>query len=96
MTRSMRPENVITNMNLILASMLAAFSTGGLVQLLVWLLIAAIVIYVIFLVLGMLPLPPQVKTIATLIIAVVVLLIILNKLGILATIGFVAAIPLLN
>ena len=60
----------------------STLSVAGIVPLLVWLLILAIVIYVFFLVLGMLPIPAPIKTIATLIIALVFLVILFGHLGI--------------
>ncbi len=59
----------------------AAVSMGGLINFLVWLLVAALVIWVVFLVLGMLPLPPQVRTIISVILAIVFLHFILSRLG---------------
>ncbi len=51
-------------------------------ELLVWLLVMALVIYVVHLVIGMLALPAPVRTIVLLIVAVVFLLLILRKLGV--------------
>jgi hypothetical protein len=53
-----------------------------LIQLLIYLLIGGIVIYVVNLVIGMLALPAQVKTIVLIIVGLVFLLWILNVLGI--------------
>jgi len=53
-----------------------------LLTLLIYLLIAGVVIYVVNIVVGMLSLPPQVKTIVLIIVALVFLLWILRVLGI--------------
>jgi hypothetical protein len=53
-----------------------------LIQLLIYMLIGGIVIYVVNLVIGMLALPAQVKTIVLIIVGLVFLLWILNVLGI--------------
>lgn len=53
-----------------------------LISLLIYLLVAAIVLYAVHLVIGMLALPAQVKTIALIIVGLVALLWILNTLGI--------------
>lgn len=63
-------------------TLLAVLAGSGLISLLVWLLILACVIYIVFLILGMLPLPPQVKTIVCLILGLIFLLVLLNRLGI--------------
>lgn len=55
---------------------------GGLIGLLVWLLIFVLVMYVVFLVLGMIPLPPQARNIVTLLIGLIFLLILLSHLGV--------------
>lgn len=60
---------------------LAAIGSSSLINLLIWLLVLAIVIYVVYLILGMLPLPGNVKTIATLVLGLIFLLILLNHLG---------------
>ncbi len=59
----------------------AVLSGSGLISLLVWLLILALVIYVVFLVLGMLPLPEPAKRIVTVILAIIFLLVLLQHLG---------------
>ena len=51
-------------------------------NLLIGLLVLALVIYVVFLIVGMLPLPEPAKHIVTLILAVVFLIILLQKLGV--------------
>lgn len=66
-------------MNILLIVLPAA---GGLVSFLIWLLILALIIYVVFLVLGMLPLPAAAKQIITIIIGVIFLLVLLQRLGI--------------
>lgn len=58
------------------------FAAGGLVPLLIWLLVLALVVYCVFLILGMLPLPPVAKQIVTIILAVIFLLVLLQHLGI--------------
>lgn len=54
---------------------------GGLVSLLIWLLVLAIVCYVVFLILGMLPIPQPIKTIVCLILGLIFLLVLLGHLG---------------
>jgi hypothetical protein len=56
-------------------------NTKGLLNLLVWLAVLALVIYVVYLVIGMLPLPAPVGTIVCLVLAVVFLVVILRKTG---------------
>jgi hypothetical protein len=56
-------------------------NTKGLLNLLVWLAVLALVIYVVYLVVGMLPLPAPVGTIVCLVLAVVFLVVILRKTG---------------
>lgn len=51
------------------------------IELLVSLLILSIVIYVVYLIIGMLSLPPQIKTIVYLIVGVIFLVILLDKVG---------------
>jgi 4-amino-4-deoxy-L-arabinose transferase-like glycosyltransferase len=58
-------------------------STRELIRLLVWLLVMALVIWVVYLVLGMLPLPYPVGLIACVVLAVVFLLVILRHTGLL-------------
>jgi hypothetical protein len=67
-----------------ITSIILAASTGTLVSLLIWLLVLAVVIWVIYLLVGMLPLPAQVKTIICAILALIFLLVILQRLGFLA------------
>lgn len=55
---------------------------GGLIQLLIWLLVLSLIIYVVFLVLGMIPLPEPARRIVTIILAVIFLLVLLSHLGI--------------
>lgn len=66
-----------------LAMMLGAiaFTANGLVGFLIALIIICIVLYAISLVLGMIQLPPPVKTLVWLVIAVIVLIFLLNSLG---------------
>lgn len=53
------------------------------VELLVSLLILAIVIYVVYLIIGMLNLPPTIKTIVYLIVGVIFLVVLLDRTGLL-------------
>lgn len=64
---------------------LAVSTLGGtsLISLLIWLLILACVIYIVFLILGMLPIPAQVKTIITVILGLIFLLVLVERLGLL-------------
>jgi uncharacterized membrane protein (DUF373 family) len=55
-----------------------------LVSLLVWLLVFALIIWLVYYVLGMLPLPPQVKNVVCVILAVLFLIILLERLGLLS------------
>lgn len=64
-----------------LALILAAAEGAGLISLAIWLLIAAVIIYLVFLVIGMLPLPEPIKTIITVVIALILLLVIIQRLG---------------
>lgn len=57
--------------------------TGGLLQLLIYLLIGGLIIYAVYWIIGLLELPPQVKTIAALIVAIVVLIWLLRTFGLL-------------
>lgn len=52
-----------------------------LISMLIGLLILAVCIYVVFLILGMLPIPDQIRTIVTLILALIFLIILLQKVG---------------
>jgi hypothetical protein len=58
-------------------------NTKSLIQILVWLIVLALVIYASWLVIGMLGLPAEVKTIVLLVLSVIFLLMILGKFGIL-------------
>ena len=64
-----------------LALILAALETGGLITLLIWFLVLAIVIYVVFLILGMLPIPEPIRTIVLCILGLILLLVVLNRVG---------------
>jgi hypothetical protein len=57
---------------------------GGLINLLIYLLVGGVIIYVIYWILGMLALPEPIGKIVSIIVAVIVLL------WILSTLGFVA------
>lgn len=65
------------------STVVTGFAAGGLISLLVWLLIAALVIWCVYLVIGMLPLPAPIKQIVCVILGLIFLLIILSHLGIL-------------
>lgn len=54
------------------------------IELLIGLLILALVIYVAYLVLGMIPLPPNVRQIVTVILAIIFLVVLLRQVGVLA------------
>lgn len=69
-----------SSMNSILLAV--ALYASGLVPLLIWLLVLALVVWAVFLVLGMLPLPQPSKQIITIILAVIFLLVLLQHLGI--------------
>jgi hypothetical protein len=56
-------------------------SSGGLIALLIWLLVLAVVIYVVWLILNMLPLPEPIKTIILCILGLVLLLVVISRLG---------------
>jgi hypothetical protein len=71
-------------MSTILAALmflLGAVETGGLISLLIWFIVAAVVIYLIFLILGMLPLPEPIRTIIVVVVALIILLLLVNRLG---------------
>ena len=61
----------------------AAEVIGGtsLISLLIWLIILAVVVWLLFLIIGMLPLPEPIKTIITVVIALILLLVIVQRLG---------------
>jgi hypothetical protein len=63
---------------LLLAETVAA---SGLISLLIWLLVLAAVVYCLFLLLNMLPIPEPFRTIIVVIIALVLLLVIVQRLG---------------
>lgn len=58
-----------------------AFTAQGLIQFLIVLIILCVVIYAISVVLGMIQLPPPVKSLVWLVIAVIVLVFLLSYLG---------------
>ena len=64
-----------------LAILAVTLGSSGLVSLLIWLLVLCLVIYVVFLILGMLPIPEPAKKIVTIILAVIFLLVLLQHLG---------------
>lgn len=66
-----------------LALFIAALETVGLVSILIWLLVLAIVVYVIFLILGMLPIPEPIRTILCLVVGLIILLLLVQRLGLL-------------
>lgn len=59
-----------------------ALGSTSILSFLVWLLILALVIWCVFLVLGMLPLPEPAKQIITVILAIIFLIALLGHLGI--------------
>jgi hypothetical protein len=67
-----------------MSMLLAQFAAGGLVSLLIWLLVFALCVYVVYLILGMLPIPEPAKQIVCIILAVILLLVMLQRLGIMA------------
>lgn len=62
---------------------IALLSTAALIHFAIWLLVLAIVIYIVYLVLGMLPIPAPIKSIVCLVVGLIFLLVILSQLGIL-------------
>lgn len=58
------------------------------IELLIWLLILALIVYVVFLILGMLPLPYPARQIVTLILAIIFLLVLLERIGLLSGRGW--------
>jgi hypothetical protein len=58
-----------------------AVGASSLISILIWLLILAVVVYVIWLILNMLPLPEPIKTIILCILGLVLLLVIVQRLG---------------
>jgi hypothetical protein len=65
-----------------MSMLLAQFAAGGLVSLLIWLLVFALCVYVVYLILGMLPIPEPAKQIVCLVLAIILLLVMLQRLGI--------------
>jgi hypothetical protein len=67
-----------------MSMLLAQFAAGGLVSLLIliWLLVFALCVYVVYLILGMLPIPQPAKQIVCLVLAIILLLVMLQRLGI--------------
>jgi hypothetical protein len=61
--------------------LLAAAETSGLISLLIWLVVLAGVIWILFLILGMFPLPEPIRTIIVVVAALIILLVIVNRLG---------------
>ena len=61
--------------------LLAAAEGAGLISLLIWLIVLAVVVWLLFLIVGMLPLPEPIKTIITVVIALILLLVIVQRLG---------------
>jgi len=70
-------------MNMIALALLAALETTGLVSIIVWLVVLAVVVYVIFLILGMLPIPEPIRTILCLGVGLIILLLLVQRLGLL-------------
>ena len=65
----------------ILATILAVAEGAGLINLLIWLIVLAVVVWLLFLIIGMLPLPEPIRTIITVVIALILLLVIVQRLG---------------
>jgi hypothetical protein len=63
--------------------LLAAEVVAGtsLIALLIWLIVLAVVVWLLFLIIGMLPIPEPIKTIITVVIALILLLVIVQRLG---------------
>ena len=68
---------------MIALALLAALETTGLVSIIVWLVVLAVVVYVIFLILGMLPIPEPIRTILCLGVGLIILLLLVQRLGLL-------------
>ena len=63
------------------ALLLAAAEAVPLLGILIWLLIFAVIVWVVFLILGMLPLPEPVKTIITVVVGLILLIVLVSRLG---------------
>lgn len=59
------------------------FMATGLIELLVYLIVGGLIIYVVFWIVGMLALPQPIKNVITIIVALIVLLWLLSTLGVL-------------
>lgn len=64
-----------------LLALIAAVEGSGLISLLIWLIVLAVVVWLLFLIIGMLPLPEPIRTIITVVIALILLLVIVQRLG---------------
>jgi hypothetical protein len=62
-------------------ALLAVGEGAGLIALLVWLLVFALVIYVVYLILGLLPLNATIKQIVCVILGIVFLVVLLQRMG---------------
>jgi hypothetical protein len=62
-------------------SLLAVAGTTSLVSLLVWLLIFCVVVFLVFYILGHIPLPEPWRTVITAIIGIILLLVLLQQFG---------------
>jgi hypothetical protein len=74
----------ITMNTLLLPLLIAATEVVGgysLISVLIWLLIFAVVVYLVFLILGMLPLPEPIRTVITIVVALILLLVLLQRIG---------------
>ena len=66
-----------------MTTLLLAATTVPLINLVVWLLIFVIVVYLIFLIIGMLPIPQPFKNIIVILVALILLLVLVQQLGLL-------------
>ena len=62
-------------------AVLAAAEAAGLISLLIWLLVFALIIWVVYLILGLLPLNAQIKQIICVVLGIVFLIILLERMG---------------
>ena len=81
MTRPNDSDVRCYDMNLMLSFLAAVVSNYGIIHLLGGLLILAVVIYIVWLVLGLMKIPPPLNQIVTLILGLIFLVILLNILG---------------
>jgi hypothetical protein len=65
----------------LIAAVLATAEAAGLIALLIWLLVFALIIWVVYLILGLLPLNVQIKQIICVVLGIVFLIILLQRMG---------------